>query len=192
MSIDWVGTRPNVQSSSKTKIEVDYIGAASVGEATEEGNDGVRNSGFNAGKVDGRLVFKPSGSDHGLLLSSSWTLSAWIKTPFSDVEEGWRVLYETSSGEYLAAFSNTNYQLGFYSVNSCQQQGFFSAGFDLRTLSDEWHNLVVVGTSGNVYYYVDGGIIGSVPCRVFEPTRGIECEKQMAGMSENKCSFVCI
>jgi hypothetical protein len=109
----------------------------------------------------GSFNFDDSG-DYGIVspetpLTSTWTISAWVKTPFP-ATGGWHTLVRGSATDHQVILAS-DLTLGTYTNGI--SPGWFASPFNMSTLTNGWHHLVAEGYSGVTVFYVDGKYVGT-------------------------------
>ena len=126
----------------------------STGALTELDRDIVKGQGAN---LNGSSQYVDVGLNSSLNLTTAFTIEAWIKTSstqrggiFDKLESG------GSYNGYTFEYSNKyNGRLGFYSPS----MGWKASNTALN--DNNWHHVVVRGSSAGGYFYVDGQADGS-------------------------------
>lgn len=88
---------------------------------------------------------------------NAWTIETWFKYPFADgCSDGWCSLVRGGDNNYhFVIVQAGSFEIGVHSG------GFYSSGYSLSNLTNGWHHLAAVGSSGTTTFYIDGNAVGA-------------------------------
>jgi hypothetical protein len=134
-------------------------------DSTNNGNNGTINGSPSVigGQIGWAANFAGTTDDLAIqsipLGGADYTISAWFNMPFPDTGS-WNTLTRGLNTDHQVLVDEGNWHLGSYGN---QDGGFWDSGFNVSTLSNGWHYLVADGHQGTTLFYVDGGLVGSIP-----------------------------
>eukprot|EP00928_Gymnodinium_smaydae_P069831 TRINITY_DN5360_c0_g1_i1.p1 TRINITY_DN5360_c0_g1~~TRINITY_DN5360_c0_g1_i1.p1 ORF type:complete len:561 (+),score=48.95 TRINITY_DN5360_c0_g1_i1:67-1683(+) len=127
-------------------------------------------------------------------LDDAWTVSVWTHAPYdpSKKQHGYKVLLDGERTESMILLTLYNKKIGYYARGGsryCDLQDDSSSSSSSRSDSEDeeasensrkrkseakrsvdltcgWHHLAAVGENKTVTYYVDGCVVGTVPCKM--------------------------
>ncbi|MFH0881005.1 MAG: LamG domain-containing protein, partial [Lentisphaerota bacterium] len=99
-------------------------------------------------------------------LKNAWTIACRFKMPLA-VATDWNTLTRGTSLDHQVIVQRSTGLLGSYGNSAA----FVSSGFNMNTVSNGWHQLVAVGSSGTTRFYLDGTLVGTAP---FQSTSDIK------------------
>jgi hypothetical protein len=149
--------------------EIVLSGAAAGVEMTIQGSPAIVDG--PTGQPDA-LLFDKDGDwlrllvgGHGVDIGSTWTVDCSFKTPIPQQEGKWHTLTRGTSGDggdhQIIINNDDQTSLGTFDNGG---RGFVDSGFDVTSVADGWHRLIVSQTAGTMSFYVDSALVGSVDC----------------------------
>ncbi len=127
--------------------------------ATFSGSTSWTNGKYGSGIYTGATTSDYIYVTGNITLGATWTAEAWFKYPLSTTGATWNTLFRSNVNDHQVIVQRSDNQLGMYDVAT---SGWFrGTGFIMTTLSNGWHHIVVTGTGGAQYFYMDGRYVGA-------------------------------
>ncbi len=170
-----------VQGDDSPILHLNFEDSANLGSDTEQGVTGTSTGVEQVNDAEQGNVARFDGSstnrdrinlDQPVALGNEWT----VTTRFKDLYLGngsIGALTRNGTDDIQVEVSDAGI-LG--TRDRLPSNTFHSSGFDMSTLSDDWHTLTAVGSGGKTYFYIDNVHVGTSNYQSTQPIESIGSE----------------